>query len=115
MKMTRYAQMFVFLGLMLCLVLPPAFGQAGKAAKKEFTFKGKVEKIDANAKTLTVNGQNVVGWMSAMTMNYGVDKDDVLKRVKVGDQITAKVYEGDFKVLHDVQIVPPAANAAPKK
>jgi len=39
--------------------------------------------------------------------------------VKPGDQITAKVYEGDFKTLYGLQVVaPPAANekkAAPKK
>jgi hypothetical protein len=34
--------------------------------------------------------------------------------VKAGDQITAKVYDGDFQVLHDVQIVPSPANQ-PKK
>ena len=26
-------------------------------------------------------------WMSAMTMNYAVDEEDVLKNIKVGDQI----------------------------
>ena len=36
-------------------------------------------------------------------------------RVKVGDQITAKVYEGDFKKLYDVQVVPPKSKAPPAK
>ena len=106
MKVTRYTRMLVVLGLMLCLILP-VYGQAGKAGKKEFAFKGKVEKVDANAKTVTVNNENVPGWMNSMTMNYTVDKEDVLKKVKPGDQITAKVYEGDFKTLYDVQVVPP--------
>jgi Cu/Ag efflux protein CusF len=44
--------------------------------------------------------------MDAMTMNYVPDKEDVLKKVKVGDEITAKVYDGDFRTLHDVQVVP---------
>jgi len=79
---------------------------AQQSGKKEHAFKGKVEKIDTKAKVLTVNGENVEGWMSAMTMTYAVDKADVLDKVKVGDQITAKVYDGDFKTLYDVRVVP---------
>ena len=98
----------------------PAAGPAELAAeraegaeKKEYTFKGKVEKIDLNAKTFVVNGQKVEGWMGAMTMTYAPDKADVLKNLKVGDEITAKVYDGDFRTLHDVQVVP--AKAPEKK
>lgn len=78
---------------------------AAPAAKKEHVFRGKVEAVDPKAKTLTVNGENVEGWMSAMTMQYAADKPDVYDKVKVGDQITAKVYDGDFGTLHDVQVV----------
>lgn len=75
------------------------------AEKKEHVFRGKVEQVDPKAKTLTVNGENVEGWMSAMTMTYSADKPDVYDKVKQGDQITAKVYDGDFATLHDVQVV----------
>lgn len=78
---------------------------AASAEKKEHVFKGKVEKVDPQAKTLTVDGENVEGWMSAMTMTYSADKPDVYDTVKAGDQITAKVYDGDFATLHDVQVV----------
>jgi Cu/Ag efflux protein CusF len=81
------------------------FLSAGYAQKKAYVFKGKVEKIDLANKSFVVNGEEVKGWMGAMTMSYGTDKDDVLKKLKVGDQITAKVYDDDFKVLHDVQVV----------
>jgi Cu/Ag efflux protein CusF len=88
----------------LCLLLAPVFATAQPSGKKEHAFRGKVEKVDAKAKTLTVNGENVPGWMAPMTMSYGVDKDDVLTRVKAGDTITAKVYDGDVKTLYDVQV-----------
>jgi Cu/Ag efflux protein CusF len=107
-------------GAMVFLLLSCGYAEQNKnaapVAKKEYVFKGKVEKIDLANKTFTVNGQKVEGWMDAMTMSYAPDKEDVLKKVKVGDQITAKVYDGDFRTLHDVQVVTaPAADtkAAP--
>jgi Cu/Ag efflux protein CusF len=78
---------------------------AAPAGKKEHVFRGKVEAVDPKAKTMMVNGENVEGWMSAMTMQYSADNDDVYDKIKVGDQITAKVYDGGFGTLHDVQVV----------
>ena len=89
--------------LMFALGAPVLAQQAGK---KEYAFKGKVEKVNEPAKVLTVNNENIPGWMASMSMDYGVDKADVLKTLKVGDQITAKVYDGDFKTLYDVKVVP---------
>jgi Cu/Ag efflux protein CusF len=92
----------------LCLVFPPAYGQGEKdAKKKEYVFQGKIEKISADARTLTVNGAEVPGWMAAMTMDYAVDKPETIKTLKVGDQITAKVFDGDFRTLYDVKVTPP--------
>jgi Cu/Ag efflux protein CusF len=76
------------------------------AQKVPHPFKGKVEAVDAAGRKLTVNGENVEGWMGAMTMIYTPDKDDVLTKVKPGDEITATVYEGDFQTLYDVQVTP---------
>ncbi len=87
-----------FLLVSICL------GQA-PAGKKTFTFRGKVEGVNEKAQTLTVNGENVDGWMGAMTMDYKVDDPAILKKVKVGDQITSTVYENDY-TLHKVQVVP---------
>ena len=102
------------LGVALSVLLLVSVAHA-QPKGKSFPFRGKVEKIDAKAKTLTVNGENVQGWMSAMTMTYSADKEDVVTQVKAGDEITAKVYEGDFKTLYEVQVVPPKSNAPPAK
>jgi Cu/Ag efflux protein CusF len=77
------------------------------AQKVAHQFKGKVEAVDVAGRKLTVNGENVEGWMGAMTMIYMPDKDDVLTKVKPGDEITATVYEGDFQTLYDVQVIGP--------
>jgi len=80
----------------------PTQTSSGKASH---TFHGKVEAVDRESKTLRVNGEEVKGWMAAMTMNYKVDDSILLEKVKPGDQIVATVYDGDL-VLHKVQLAP---------
>src|SRR5665213_2962639 len=58
-----------------------------QGAKKSFTFRGKVESIDAPSKSMTIDGDKVEGWMEAMSMKYTIDNADVFKTVKVGDTI----------------------------
>jgi Cu/Ag efflux protein CusF len=84
------------------------------AGRKEFVFKGKVDAVDPAAKTLTVTNQHVEGWMASMTMVYKADKDDVYTKVKPGDQITARVYDGIEDRLYDVQVIPSDGRASEK-
>src|ERR1700674_2803550 len=89
---------------LICLFAVNSFAQdKAKGKAKSYTFHGKVEAV--TDKGLTVNGEKVEGWMDAMTMTYPVDKPDLLKMVKVGDQIMATVYEGDM-TLHNVMSMP---------
>lgn len=111
MNRTRHFR-FVTLGVVLCLLLPLACAQ--HSGKKAYTLRGKIEQVNASTKSLTVNHEKVEGWMAAMTMTYAVDKEDVLNRVKVGDQIAAKVYDGDY-TLYDVQVVPQKSDQPSKK
>ena len=57
---------------------------------------------------MSVANEKIEGWMEAMVMTYTVDKPEVLKTIKAGDQVTATVYDGDY-MLHDVKVVAPAA------
>lgn len=95
------------------VLLIPLYAQ--QAGKKSFAFRGKVERVDAAAKRLTVSTEPIEGWMGTMTMGFRVDNEEVFNRVKAGDQITATVYEGDF-TLYNVQVAPktnaPAAQGA---
>lgn len=82
--------------------------------KKSYTFHGKVESVDESAKSLKVNGEEVKGWMAAMTMDYKVDDSAILKKVKPGDQIMATVYDGDL-TLHKVRVMSKAGGSTSKK
>ena len=66
--------------------------------KKSYVFHGKVQSVDQKTAKMNVDGQAVPGWMDAMAMSYGVDNPEVLKTVKVGDQIEATVY--DLSLIH---------------
>lgn len=109
----RHSTLTALAGALLCALLVSMTVHA-QDAKKEHAFKGVVQKVDAKAKSLTVDGENVPGWMMAMTMTFTADKEDVYARVKAGDQITATVKDGDFKTLYDVKVVPPAKDATKK-
>ena len=107
------------LGVMPARAGAPQQGQAAASAKKEFAFHGLVKEIDVKGKRLTVDGENVPGWMAAMTMMYAVDNGDMVSKLRTGDRISAKVREGDFQKLYEVKISTmvaqpkPAAKATP--
>ena len=101
----RRNQLTLMIGALVCALLLSTAVRA-QDAKKEHAFKGVVQKVDEKAKSLTVDGENVPGWMMAMTMVYSPDKEEIFKTVKAGDQITATVKDGDTKTLYDVKIVP---------
>jgi cobalt-zinc-cadmium efflux system outer membrane protein len=87
---------------------------AQQQAKKAFIFHGKVEQVSAGSKRITVTSEPVEGWMGAMTMAYSVSNEGVLTKLEPGDQITARVYEGDV-TLYDVEVVPqPGATGVSK-
>jgi Cu/Ag efflux protein CusF len=97
---------YSFISIMAAVLLLTAAccGQASPG-KKSYKFHGKVEAVDESGKTLKVNGEEVKGWMAAMTMDYKVDDAAVLTKVKRGDVIIATVYDGDY-VLHKVEVMP---------
>ena len=93
--------MMVLAGVAL---IAPAMVAQQPAKGKSHTLQGKVEQVGADR--LTVNHGKIEGYMDAMTMPYKVDKPDILKKVKAGDQIKATVYDGDF-TLYEIEILPP--------
>ena len=101
------------MGMMtLVRVLPPAkfdeisalIARGPRSAQASHLFWGQVQEVSVAAGRLTVSHPRIEGWMDAMTMAYPVDKPEVLKDIKSGDQISATVFNGDM-TLHDVKVV----------
>src|SRR5438874_2296011 len=100
---SNHMRLIAVTAAVLCLFLSMAFAQE-PSAKKKFTFHGKVEKVDGSAQTLTVRSAKIEGWNDAATVSYTVDNAEIFRTVQSGDEITAKVYEGDLSTLHDIKI-----------
>jgi len=107
--LTKRIARLVVPGVFLCLLITPVHAQ--QSGKKAYPFRGKVEQVNTGLKQLTVTNEPIEGWMGTMTMAFAVDNKDVLGSVKVGDQITAKVYDGDT-TLYEVQVVSQPKTAA---
>jgi cobalt-zinc-cadmium efflux system outer membrane protein len=99
------------LALSLAVLVTVPIVHAQQDAKKTITLRGTVEQVNAASKRLSVANEPIEGGMGAMTMTYSVDKDDIFSRVKAGDRITAKMYEGD-STLYEVQIMQPTVRSA---
>jgi protein SCO1 len=65
----------------------PQSTSATQSSAKRFELKGKVVSIDKKAKEVTVDGEDVPGFMGAMTMGYPVKDEKLLDQVKPGDEI----------------------------
>jgi protein SCO1 len=69
------------------------------AAQKSFTIRGRV--VSANASHVTLDGEEVPGFMEAMTMEYKLADPSVSGELHPGDRITARVLadrdkDGDY-------------------
>ena len=85
-------------------VLILSFAEAQQPEKRGFTLRGTVGEVNKETKRLSVANEAIPGGMSAMTMNYSVDKPEVLNQLKAGDKIVARYYEGDL-TLYEIQVV----------
>lgn len=97
----------------LCLTFvgcggPPSTDKAAAppAAEQRYDLKGTVVSLDKPGAKLTVNHEEIKGFMAAMTMAYPVKDARALDGVDAGDTVTAKlVSNGESYWLEDVKVV----------
>lgn len=62
----------------------------------KYKLEGRVIRIDMKFKRATIDHKEIVGFMEAMTMSYRIPDPKELAKIKVGDFITATVYQRSF-------------------
>ena len=81
----------------------------------EYQMRGEVIQIDPSAQLATIKGEEIQGWMPAMTMEYPIKDKQEFQKLKAGEQIQAKVIvQGADYWLANVSEAP-AAPAPPSK
>jgi Cu/Ag efflux protein CusF len=103
-------------GLLLAAVL--LIGCSQKPAPKppvEYQMRGEVIRLDPSARLATIKGEEIQGWMPAMTMEYPIKDKQEFQKLKAGEQIQAKVLvQGADYWLADVSEAPAAPAPPPK-
>lgn len=72
--------------------------------KTGIQFLGEVQSVDAAHRTAAVKHVEIPGYASEGTLDYSIDDEAVLKRLRPGDDIRATVYPGD-RTLHNIRVV----------
>jgi Cu/Ag efflux protein CusF len=81
----------------------------------EYQMRGEVIRVDPSAQLATIKGEEIQGWMPAMTMEYPIKDQREFQKLKAGERIQAKVLvQGTDYWLSDVSEAP-AASAPPSK
>ena len=82
-----------------------------EADTKRYPLTGKVVSIDKAARSINVDGDEIPGFMAAMTMPYQVRDAGVLDKLSPGDQIKAEIVMGNDGVY--LENIAPAHKVQP--
>jgi len=93
-----------------------AAGGTQLATSKRYPLTGKVVSVDKATHSINVDGDDIPGFMAAMTMPYQVKDAGILEKVAPGDRIKAEIVMGsDGAYLENVLVVQKASSAKPAK
>jgi protein SCO1/2 len=116
-----FAPIYLMIGAAGCSSPKPAAVQPEQGPKR-YAFSGRVVSIDKAKLQVVVDGDNIPGFMMAMTMGYAVKTPNLLDPLSPEDQIKADVVvNGNDVYLENIVVVkkadqaktPPAGDAHP--
>jgi Cu/Ag efflux protein CusF len=89
--------------------------EAKDTSVKRYSLTGRVVSIDKPTRSINVDGDEIPGFMAAMTMPYQVRDVSALEKLSPGDQIKAEIVMAtDGAYLENIARVQKAASPAPK-
>jgi hypothetical protein len=101
--MTKRLSLIVAAAVVASLFPVAGFGQIDPRGKS-YTLHGKVEGINDFAQSIRVNQEKIAGYSDARIATYSIDDVAMLKKLEIGDQIVATIYEKD-DTLYDIRVV----------
>jgi len=97
-KHTRSSATFIVAILLAALSFVPGCNKSAPAPRenvKRYHLVGKIVSIDKDHASMMVDGKEIVGFMSAMTMSYSVRDAALLDSLAPGDEISADIVVDD--------------------
>jgi Cu/Ag efflux protein CusF len=98
----RFGARFLATLALVCLIAASGLAQAN-SKKKSYTLHGVIQAVKGSEKKVTVKHDKIEGYMGAMTMDYKVADEAMMKKLKPGDEITATLYQDDY-TLYDIRL-----------
>ena len=95
MASTRESRLFIVLLLSCIAVLVYSCRPRSSANEKRYPINGKVVAVDKKDRTATIEHEDIVGYMPAMTMPFRIKNDADLEMMKPGDQVTGSLVVND--------------------
>ncbi len=87
----------------------------GRAPEKRFELKGKVVSVDKAQRQVTIDHEQISGFMDAMTMPFSVREDWALEALAPGQAIQATlVVQGDRSWIEGIRISQSASGGPPE-
>ena len=95
MNPARESRLFIVLLLSCIAVLVYSCRPRSSANEKRYSINGKVVAVDKKDRTATIEHEDIVGYMPAMTMPFRIKNDADLEMMKPGDQVTGSLVVND--------------------
>jgi protein SCO1/2 len=92
MRTARSLLFLLVLGLLIAGCKPNATDQG---SGKDYDIRGKVVAVDAAKPTVTLDHESIPGLMEGMTMEFKVEKPEVVAGLQVGDKVEGRIKKAD--------------------